>query len=218
MRNTSNSEPGQAVYSPFVLKIYDWWVLSVSNDWIWKCPTSKILAWFNDHVTANHLDVGVGTGYFPDHATFPGDNIRLGLMDLNQNCLNYAASRLQRFQPVQYKCDILQPIDLDLAPFDSISLNYVLHCLPGKISQKGSCLDHLSALLNDGGCLFGATILGPDAKTSWSARFLMQRYNQRGIFGNELDTLTDLETALADRFSQVRIKQHGSVALFARIK
>lgn len=209
------SPPSQAVYSPFVLRIYDWWVLSVSNRWIWKCPTPEILVWFDQHATMNHLDVGVGTGYYPDHATFPTGDVRLGLMDLNANCLQHASSRLQRFSPELYTCDILQPITQQIAAFDSISLNYVLHCLPGAMPEKTCVFDHLLPSLKPNGCLFGATILGPSSKTPWSARFLMERYNRRGIFGNENDSISDLESALAVRFTRFQIEQIGMVALFA---
>ena len=56
-------EAGQVVYSKSMLAIYDW-LFRFSNRLIWKCPSSKILALYDRHVTANHLDVGVGTGYF----------------------------------------------------------------------------------------------------------------------------------------------------------
>lgn len=82
---------GQAVYSKSTLGIYDWFVVGFSNRLIWKCPSAHILALYDRHVTANHLDVGVGTGYFLDHCRFPSDHPRLGLMDLNQNCLEAAA-------------------------------------------------------------------------------------------------------------------------------
>ena len=55
---------GQAVYSKRVLRIYDFVVLGVSNRFIWKCPTQRLEQHYNQHITANHLDVGVGTGYF----------------------------------------------------------------------------------------------------------------------------------------------------------
>ena len=87
-------EAGQAVYSKSMLVIYDWLVLQFSNRLIWKCPSKQILALYDRHVTANHLDVGVGTGYFLDHCRFLNVRTRLGLMDLNPNCLDAAARRV----------------------------------------------------------------------------------------------------------------------------
>ena len=39
-------------------------------------------------------------------------------------------------------------------------------------------------------------------------------YNRKGIFGNAADAQSDLETALARRFEDVRVTRHGVVALF----
>jgi hypothetical protein len=76
-------EAGQAVYSTSTLALYDWFVLGVSNRFVWNCQSEHILALYDRYVTANHLDVGVGTGYFLAHCRFPHDRPRLGLLDLN---------------------------------------------------------------------------------------------------------------------------------------
>lgn len=55
---------GQAVYSSINLKLYDLIVLGISNRFIWRCPTRDILALYDTHVTDDHLDVGVGTGWY----------------------------------------------------------------------------------------------------------------------------------------------------------
>jgi len=135
-------------------------------------------------------------------------------MYLNTNCLQYATTRLKRFQPEQFRNDILAPIPQQIAKFDSISLNYVLHCLPEPLTQKACVLDHLLPLLKEGGCLFGSTILGPTESTSKLARLLMKKYNQRGIFGNDQDSIEELQNALSNRFSTFDIKQVGQIALF----
>ena len=57
---------GTAAYSKPLLSIYDLWVLGFSNTFVWRCRTSIILAFYNQHVSGNHLDVGVGTGYYLD--------------------------------------------------------------------------------------------------------------------------------------------------------
>lgn len=62
---------GQAVYTKRVLHVYDLFVLGFSNRFVWRCPTPALLAHYDRHVTANHLDVGVGTGYFLDRCHFP---------------------------------------------------------------------------------------------------------------------------------------------------
>jgi hypothetical protein len=65
MTRLAPTAPGAAIYTPIVLKLYDWWVLEVSNRLAWRCPTSTVLLpFFAAHVGARHLDVGVGTGYY----------------------------------------------------------------------------------------------------------------------------------------------------------
>lgn len=74
------------------------------------------------HVSANHLDVGVGTGWFLDKADFPSASPRLALMDLNENCLEAAAQRTSRYDPEVYVANVLEPIEVAVEPFDSVSL------------------------------------------------------------------------------------------------
>ena len=63
--------PGAAVYSRRTLEIYDPLVLGLCGTYVWKCPTREVLAFYDRHLSARHLDVGVGTGYFLDHCRFP---------------------------------------------------------------------------------------------------------------------------------------------------
>lgn len=205
---------GQAVYSRSVLSVYDWWVLGISNSFIWKCPSSLILALFNQHVSGNHLDVGVGTGYFLDRCQFPQTHPRLALMDLNANSLKAAADRINRYQPETYQQDILSPIVQPIQPFDSISINYLLHCLPGSLESKSVVFDYLSPLLKANGTIFGATILQGNAPRSFVAKRLMKIYNKKGIFSNTQDTLEVLEEILKKRYTQYDIQVKECVALF----
>jgi hypothetical protein len=61
----SDVERAHAIYTKGNLAVYDWWVLGLSNAFIWHCPTEKLLDLYRAHITNNHLEVGVGTGYFP---------------------------------------------------------------------------------------------------------------------------------------------------------
>ncbi|KAJ6441406.1 amidohydrolase [Purpureocillium lavendulum] len=61
---------GSAVYSPWLLSVYDALVLGLSNTYVWRCPTAAVLLpLFESAVVAgpgsHHLDVGVGTGFYP---------------------------------------------------------------------------------------------------------------------------------------------------------
>ena len=205
---------GQAVYTPFTLAVYDLVVLGVSNSLIWRCPTRRILRLYDEHVTGNHLDVGVGTGWYLDHCRFPGATPRVGLMDLNRNSLAAAARRITRYRPEQYQVDVLQPVAATAAPFDSIAVSYLLHCLPGDIVRKAAIFENLAPWLAPGGVIFGATLLSIGVERSGSARRLMRLYNRRGVFSNEGDSLEALRTALEGRFRQVEVSVVGCAALF----
>ncbi|AMO58433.1 methyltransferase type 12 [Endozoicomonas montiporae] len=206
---------GQAVYSKRVLNIYDIAVLGVSNRYIWKCTTPILLDWFNQHVSSNHLELGVGTGYFPDHCHFPSKTPHLKLVDLNQGALGYASERLRRYRPKTQVHDLLKPFDKHSETFDSISLNYVLHCLPGNLQTKAIVFDHILPLLNTNGTVFGSTILQGGVKRNLAASCLMGIYNRKGIFNNTQDDLDTLHNELNARFASVDIRVTGCVARFS---
>jgi hypothetical protein len=205
---------GQAFYTDRTLPNYDLRVLTLSNPLIWRCPTNRLLHYFNEHVSANHLDIGVGSGYFLDHCAFHEPQPRVALMDLNQTALNYAARRIARYKPEIYRRNVLEPIELAAPGFDSISLNYLLHCLPGSMDSKAIVFDHIKPLMNAGAVCFGSTLLQAGVTRSWAARLLMAHYNRHGVFSNRLDTLDGLESALRARFSIVSIEIVGCAALF----
>lgn len=204
---------GQAVYTDRSLKYYDLIVLSISNRWIWKCPSRHLEQLYNDCVAGKHLDIGVGTGYFLDRCRFPGPP-EITLLDLNDASLAAAARRIERYSPKTVAANVLEPLPLGEESFDSVGLNYLLHCLPGDLQSKGCVFDHILPHLNSGGVVFGSTLLSRGVKRGFLARRLMALYNRKGIFHNEHDSLTDLEQSLNDRFDDVRVHVIGSVALF----
>jgi hypothetical protein len=210
-----HSLAGQAVYTKAVLGIYDFWVHGISNHLIWRCPTMHPRTLYERHVTANHMDVGVGTGYFLDRCSFPSSRPRLILVDANRNSLEVAGRRLRRYRPKLYRSDVLKPLNVEGPPFDSIGLMYLLHCLPGDMGAKAVVFDNLNALLGAGGVIFGATILGGGVSSGRIARKLMGVYNGKGIFSNADDHLDALGTILDKRYAEVKIDVIGSVALFS---
>ena len=208
-----NAGNGSKIYSKKVLSVYDLFVLGFSNRWAWRCPTSAILEHYDRHISGNHLDVGVGTGYFLDHCEFPTDSPRIVLVDLNRNSLEVAAARLARYRPVTHVGDVFEPLRLD-AGFDSIGLNYVLHCLPGQMAGKGTVFGHLKSVLNENGVIFGTTLLGEGVPRNFLAETLTRIYNSKGIFGNAHDTMADLERSLAVHFSDFDLWGIGCAAFF----
>ncbi len=206
------------VYNPLTLAGYDWYVLGFSNARVWRCPTPLLLRHYDEHVSAAHLDVGVGTGYFLDKCRFPVSTPTIVLMDLNPYPLHVAARRIQRYRPRTLRANILEPIRWDGPRFDSIAMNYVLHCLPGTIVEKAVAFAHLTPLLNDGCPLFGSTILHGGVRQTRGSRRVMALYNAIGVFGNSDDTLDGLDRALAEHFSRHELTTSGSVALFTAWK
>ena len=209
---------GQAVYTRRMLRLYDLLVLGISNRFIWKCPTPRLLQLYNDNVSNNHLDIGVGTGYYLDRCRFPSDRPAITLLDMNSNCLQATAARIARYSPTCHTANIFEPLELDGAKFDSIGLNYVLHCLPGTMRDKLIAVKHLAELLTPGGVLFGSTLLCGGVSRSWPARRLMDFYNRKQIFSNAHDDLATLEQGLAEIFDSYEIEVVGCAALLRGYK
>lgn len=206
---------GAGAYSRAGLHFYDAGVLLFSSRFVWRCPSGRVLDLYRANVSDNHLDVGVGTGYFLDRVRFPSPTPRLGLMDLNGNSLTHTARRLIRYRPEMYRADVLAPIAPDIEAFDSIGLNYLLHCLPGPMASKAAAFDNLRPLLRPGGVIFGGTILRQGLALPPQARALMAAYNALGIFANAQDSLEGLRSELEARFERVEVESRGCVGLFS---
>lgn len=209
---TDAVEAGQAVYTPMTLRLYDLVVHGLSNRFLWRVPTARLQALFEAHVGARHVDIGVGTGLFLNRLRSDARR-ELTLVDLNAASLAAAARRVERLAPRVVQANALAPMDLP-GPFDSASLCYLLHCLPGTISEKAVVFDHLRPHLAPGAVIFGATLLQGDAPRSRGAQKLMDVYNAKGVFSNSGDRLEDLGAALSARFAQVEVSPVGCGALF----
>jgi hypothetical protein len=202
-----------AVYTPFTLSFYDVLVHGLSNRFAWRCPTRRLVALYRDNLSSQHLEAGVGTGFLLDRAGTTRLS-RLVLLDANRNCLDRAGRRLARFKPELHQVDLLAPVTLDLAPVSSVGLTYVLHCLPGRMDEKLSAVDHLRPLMRKGATVFGATILGRGIAPNRAASALLDLYNAQGVFNNREDDLAALSDGLRQRFADVAIAQVGCVAIF----
>jgi hypothetical protein len=215
MQNKGSSHDGQRIYTSALLRVYDLWVLGISNSLIWKCPTRKMVAHYNTYVSAHHLDVGVGTGYYLDHCKFPVKKPKITLADLNRNSLEWSAKRIRRYEPEIAKLDVFESSSFPQSPFHSIGIQYLLHCLPGDMKDKEKVFTNLKPHLSVNGVIFGATILGKELERSKAAKKLMRFYNSKRVFSNEQDSLSLLNQVLRDNFRRVSIETHGCVALFS---
>lgn len=206
---------GAAIYNQATLLAYDLWVMGLSNRFAWHCPTTTLVAHFEEHVGARHLDIGVGTGYLLDHCRFPVASPRVVLADLNPVSLETAAHRIRHLYPETHQVNVMEPFKLPEAPFDSVSMNYLLHCLPGALADKAPAVRHAAAQLRPNGVLFGATILGEGVSHNLLGGLLMRAYNWGGVFSNREDSAEDLHAMLAHYLKDVNVQVIGKVALFS---
>lgn len=210
-----DTRAGAAIYNRATLLAYDLWVLGLSNQYAWACPTRALLSHFEHHVSGRHLDIGVGTGYLLRHARYPVPRPDITLADLNPSSLAAAARRIRHLSPTTHRIDVMQPFVIPGAPFASASMNYLLHCLPGRLTDKAPAVRHVAAQLRPGGTLFGATILGKGVEHNLLGRALMGLYNARGIFSNHHDSADALHALLEPVLDDVEVQVVGRVALFA---
>ena len=212
---TDPAHAGQAVYTKRTLRAYDTIVVRLSNSLVWHCPARRVRAHYQRHISASHLDVGPGTGYYLDHVRFPVDAPSITLLDPNPEVLSYAARRLRRYAPTVHAADALKPIAIEPHSFRSAALGYVLHCLPGNLAAKAVVFDQITPLVEPGGVIFGTTIVHDGVRHSRLARRLMRLYNHKGIFSNLEDDLGGLRDELGRRFDQYELEVVGAVGLFA---
>jgi hypothetical protein len=206
---------GAAIYSPFILSLYDVAVHGVSNALAWRCPTSDLVALYDANVSARHMDIGVGTGLFLDRCRFPVPDPAIALVDLNHNTLRFASDRIRRYRPRTHVANVLEPFAIEGGEkFDSIGMTYLLHCLPGDLRSKAVTFRHIRPMLADGGVVFGATILGEGVPKNRFARALLAAYNKRGVFSNREDSEERLREVLEEHFERVAITVRGMVAIF----
>jgi SAM-dependent methyltransferase len=211
---------GAGIYSKPVLSVYDLLVVRLSNSLAWRCPSRLMLDQYDRYLGQEHLDVGPGTGWYLVHARLP-ERASITLMDLNENSLEHAGSRLSDTPSAHPRPatravagNVLEPLPESLGRFDSIAANYLFHCVPGTWESKGQAFGHLAARLSDDGVLFGSTILGSGVEHNLGGKGLMALYNRMGIFHNRDDDEAGLRGALERHFGRVHVEVVGTVALF----
>lgn len=203
-------------YTRLGLHLYDPLIVNVVAPHVWGCSPDVLVDHYRQHVTSNHADIGVGTGYFLDRCGFGSAQPRLALIDLQPNCLAYTARRLSRYRPATYVRDVLRPIgDIDGGPFDSIALGGIIHCLAGDLTQKSKVFDMLAPLTRGGTRIFGYTLVY-DGVPDRARRVLVHPLlNGLRVIDNKNDRLSDLQRELQARFVDCRVELIGCMALFS---
>lgn len=204
-------------YSRLGLAAYDALVVHVFAPGFWGCTPRRLLEHYREHVTSNHADVGVGTGYFLDHCGL-NRRARLALIDLQPNCLRHTARRLARFRPQCHVRDVTQPITgVEEPAFDSIALGGILHCLAGPLDSKAGVFDNLAALTRPGTKIFGYTMVADGVGDRAHSRALHGLLNRLRVIDNDSDRVADLAAALEARFIDCHVELAGSMALFSAV-
>ncbi|KAL8908876.1 MAG: hypothetical protein Q9171_005273 [Xanthocarpia ochracea] len=219
------SARGAAIYSQsWLLVIYDWWVLGIVSTYAWACSVPDYtLPWFRNNVRkGQHLDIGVGTGYYLAKSDLTG--VQVTLADLNQDALDATKNRLVaegKVRAEDTKCilhDITRPLPASCPKFNSMSLYYLLHCMPGPVPAKTAIFSHLKHSLTPDGVISGASILGKDVQHNLFGRIIMYFGNRGGMFDNQADNSADFDEALREHFDDVETQVRGAIFLWRASK
>lgn len=204
---------GQSDYTRPLLTLYDPMVLGFAARFVWRCPTTRLVEGYRQHIRDRHLDVGPGTGYFLEQSGLR-DGSRVTILDPNANVLDHASRRLRHLDITAVEADVLKPLPVD-GPFDSAALHLVIHCLPGPLPRKAAAVANVAAVLAPTGVLFGASVLGTSGPQTWLSRRVLGAFNWRAAFDNLHDTEDGLREILTASFEHVELETVGSVAIFA---
>jgi len=204
---------GARYYGALTLPLYDLAVLRTVVQYAWRCPLALERALYDRCVGARHLDVGVASGDFLDHAQWPVPQPEVALMDLNPNSTRYAAHRLRRFKITEAVGDALEPFPVD-GSFDSIGLFHLLHCIPGDLPAKAQVLRNAAQVLTPNGVVFGANVTPVDCKPNIFAKMVLGFSHRLGALNNQHDSHADMEAILRETFAHVRIERVGCMSLW----
>ena len=166
-------------YDLGVLPFYDIFVLKITCTAAWKAPLDTILLpFFRTNFSDDHLDIGVGSGFFPATVLAelpPRDDQQLTLWDLSTTALQKTKARVEAAAPhvavSTIEGDAMGAIKglEEWGKFESISASLLLHCIPASAEQKTRAVAATARqLLSPTGVFFGATVLG-DTKRNRTA-------------------------------------------------
>ena len=203
---------GQSDYTRVLLNLYDPLVLGPIARFIWRCPATRLVERYREHIRDRHLDVGPGTGYFLERSGLP-EGSRVTILDPNANVRRHVSRRLRHLDVTAVDADVLKPLPVS-GPFDSAALHLVIHCLPGPLARKAGAVANVAAVLAPDGVLFGASVLGTSGRHTWPARRMLGAFNRQGGFDNLADTEAGLREILAASFEHVELETVGSIAIF----
>lgn len=201
-------------YSHVILELYNFLILKLSSVLIWRCRTQRLIQLYRSHVSRQHLEVGVGTGYLLNRAVFPSHWVTLHILDCNAKVLRHAYYRLARYNPVMVLCDLMSDDWPALPKQQSIGMNYVWHALEGSLQERGRVFGKLAAQLSENGVLFGSSVVGIHDRMPKLSQQVSRHWLRVGLFNNQSDQPDTLRAILKEYFLEVSVWQEGQVMLF----
>ena len=195
----------------FVIKNYDFIVNNLNCKYVWKCDQKNIANMYKKNITSNHIEIGPGTGYFLKNYKFNN----LTLIDVNKDilleCENNLKSNCKNINIIN-KNIFNKNNQIELNNYNSIGLNYVLHCVPNKLSDS---LDNLrNNIISDSNLnLFGSTVIPPNNIYNL-ATLEIYFLNKLKIFNNINHSDSELRKYVKNNFNKFNIIKEGHSLLF----
>jgi hypothetical protein len=213
--STRRVKRSQQFFNKGSLFFYDFLLYGVISKYAWGSSIQRLDTHYKKYVRHNHLEVGVGTCFLLNRVVLDSAHPRLALMDLSRECLEKTKRKVARYAPETYIQNLLEPMHHKIDQFDSIGINYVMHCVPGNFKEKGVAFTHLRPLLSENGVLFGTTVLSDNIHKNTLAKPFMWLMNSLGVFNNRGDNARDLKECLERHFQLIEFEVVGVTAFFA---
>ena len=198
------------------MRYYDHIVNNINCERVWRCSQQYTINHYRNNIASYHLEIGPGTGYFLENENLRKANSieKITLVDINSDILEYASENLQydysRISTVN--CNLFKETLPTHIKFNSVGLNYVLHCVPGNLEDKVDTLLH--NLDHTDYNLFGATVICDPLHMNPIAEYELMLLNGLGIFHNNDDTYDGLVNYLEKNNIRHTSVKRGYVALF----
>lgn len=182
---------------------------------VWKCPKQHLEQQFISNVSLNHLEVGVTSDFSFTRRLKANKNLNMVYLDPDAKALKRAGKNTAHLKPRLFQGSLMHQWGFRNQKFNSINLNFVLHCLQGDFEGKVNalCINARSCLA-DNGTIFGSAILRDRISTNPLSEYFLNRCNKSGVMNNEKDSYRKLERMLNYYFNNVHITMVGYVVMF----
>ena len=194
------------------IRFYDYLVNDINCNYVWRCNKTNIFELYKSNLKSNHLEIGPGSGYFLYPQNHCKNIKKLKLMDINKSILNSSQENLTKYYNniKIYHHNIFEQ-KINLPNVESVGINYVLHCVPGKLEDKfDRLLNNLPSDIN----IFGSTVVNDKDKQTLISKTELLFLNKYGIFNNKLDYSNNLINFLKYNNLDHQTKIVGNVLLF----